>query len=217
MLWRFFGVAVVVFVCSGNLASAQNSCANVSIIGTWDGSGLTEDDRGGIHAVGTFRIQDEADESKQPMFNLSFVNCHKKADSSGKEVLECEVLRSSVIAESGKPDASRPNCFLDFVSEDYEMKDLAPNVVSGMPRFRTEPCFDPVLTVNKETKRVYLSFIRSKRADKSEKIAPRMCGTKTPPTQVLMNCTMWPRMRKGGEASGRYCDFSTASDKIQMK
>src|SRR5262245_29288391 len=44
-----------------------------------------------VHAVGTFRIQDEADESKQPMFNLSHVNCQKKADYAGKETLECTV------------------------------------------------------------------------------------------------------------------------------
>src|SRR5450759_2537882 len=33
-------------------------------------------------------------------------------------------------------------------------------------------------------------------------------------TQVLMNCTAWPRIRKGQKQTlVRYCDFSSSSDK----
>jgi hypothetical protein len=230
MLKQLFGVGLA---CGGNAtryalvvsllvtwsweAAAQNSCANVSVIGTWDDSGLKEDDRGGVHAYGTFRIQDEADESKQPIFNLSFVDCQKALDYSGKEAIECKLNQSFVIAESKKPDVSMPNCFLDSVSDEYAMKVLQPGVLVGMPFFSTELCYDPVLTINKDTKRVYRSFIRSRNADKYEQKSPNACGTKAPPTQVLMNCTMWPRLRKGGESAVRYCDFSTASDKLNLK
>jgi hypothetical protein len=55
-------------------AAYANSCANVDVIGTYDESGLQVNESA-IYAVGTFRIAGEADEAKQPMFNLATVNC----------------------------------------------------------------------------------------------------------------------------------------------
>jgi hypothetical protein len=56
--------------------------------------------------------------------------------------------------------------------------------------------------------------ICTKAADNYDKIRAGTCGSGgvLPRTQVLMNCTGWPRLRKQG-APPRYCDFSNASDK----
>jgi hypothetical protein len=54
-------------------ANAANSCSNVDTFSSYDRSGLDESTYG-INAVGTFRIAGEADESKQPMFNLTKVD-----------------------------------------------------------------------------------------------------------------------------------------------
>src|SRR5712675_756816 len=70
-----------VLLASGFLASpslaAPNSCSNVDIMGSFDESGLRESEYG-IYAAGTFRIQNEAEESKQPYFNLATINCEKQ-------------------------------------------------------------------------------------------------------------------------------------------
>src|SRR4051794_12031152 len=88
-----------------------NSCANVSVMGTFDESGLRESDFG-IYAAGTFRIAGEGDESKQPMFNLTTVNCEKQSDDMGKVSLECKVTQAVVVADPAKPDPDKPNCLL---------------------------------------------------------------------------------------------------------
>ena len=62
-------------------AAYANSCSNLDVIGTYDQSGLQENESG-IFAVGTFRIEKEENESKQPMFNLAFVNCEKQTDDA---------------------------------------------------------------------------------------------------------------------------------------
>ena len=51
-----------------------NSCLNVTVIGSHDESDLLifEDN---IYHAGTFRVQNEPNESKQPSFNFSTVNC----------------------------------------------------------------------------------------------------------------------------------------------
>jgi hypothetical protein len=54
-----------------------NSCSNVDTFSSYDQRGLQESDYG-IYAVGTFRIEEEQDESKQPMFNLAMINCEKQ-------------------------------------------------------------------------------------------------------------------------------------------
>ena len=53
-------------------------------------------------------------------------------------------------------------------------------------------CWQSKLTIDRNKQRVYLSFTRSQDADKA---LPSVCG-KLPRTQVLMNCTGWPRIRK---------------------
>jgi hypothetical protein len=63
--------------------ACANSCANVSVMGTFDESGLRESEVG-IWAVGTFRIAEEGDESKQPMFNFAMVDCEKQPDGTVK-------------------------------------------------------------------------------------------------------------------------------------
>jgi hypothetical protein len=100
-----------------------NSCANVNVIGTFDESGLRESESG-IFAVGTFRIAGEEDESKQPNFNLAFIDCEKQSDDMGKVSLECKVTKAVVWADKGKPDTDNPNCLLDLDTSEYSMKEL---------------------------------------------------------------------------------------------
>jgi hypothetical protein len=71
-------------------------------MGTFDESGLRESDYG-IYAAGTFRIDGEADESKQPMFNLAIMNCEKQADERGRVNLECKVMQALAWADPDKP------------------------------------------------------------------------------------------------------------------
>ena len=73
-------------------------------------------------------------------------------------------------------------------------------------------CYNSILTIDRNTKRVYRSFTRTKDADNYDRIKPGTCGTSTR-TQVLMNCTAWPKIRKKGQTPPRYCDFSGSSDK----
>jgi hypothetical protein len=90
-------------------AAFANSCSNVVTLGTYDQSGLMESQYG-ISAVGTFRIEGEEDESKQPDFNLAFIGCEKQFDDTGKVSLECKVTRAAVQADKGNPDTDNPNC-----------------------------------------------------------------------------------------------------------
>jgi hypothetical protein len=191
-------------------AACANSCSNVDSFSSYDESGLRESDFG-ISATGTFRIENEADESKQPMFNLAMVNCEKQTDDMGKATgLECKIMKAIVSASAGKPDTDKPNCSLDLDASSFPMKQLQKNVLAGVEEGSTS-CFNTMLTIDRNTKRVYLSFTRTKYADNYDKIRPGTCGA-LPATEVLMNCTAWPRMRKGG-GPPRYCDFSGSSDK----
>jgi hypothetical protein len=70
-LLGFFGYAGTAYA---------NSCSNVVVMGSFDESGIRENDYG-IYAAGTFRIAGEEDESKQPMFNLATINCEKQPDN----------------------------------------------------------------------------------------------------------------------------------------
>jgi hypothetical protein len=193
-----------------SMASA-NSCSNLDVIGSFDQSGLQESGFG-INAAGTFRVAGEEDEGKQPMFNLATINCEKQYDDAGKESLECKVTKAVVWAKSGKPDPDNPNCSLDLDSSAYSMKELQKGVLTGMEAFGSTTCYDTTLTIDRNTKRVYLSFTRTKSADDYDKIKPGTCGM-PPRTEVLMNCTGWPKIRKNGQTPPRYCDFSNSSDK----
>jgi hypothetical protein len=188
-------------------AASSNSCSNVDTFSSYDQKGLQESDYG-VYAVGTFRIEGEEDESKQPMFNLAMINCEKQSD--GTDGLKCKVTKAVVWANSGKPDTDNPNCSLDLDFSDYSMKELQRGVLIGIET--TTTCFNSTLTIDRNTKRVYLSFTRSASADNFDRIRPGTCGT-LPRTQVMMNCTGWPRIRKQGKMPSRYCDFSSSSDK----
>src|SRR5689334_8911982 len=102
-------VAATILVVLGCAGADANSCSNVNIMGLYDRTGIDESDYG-LNAVGTFRIQGEADESKQPMFNLSQVDCTKRLDDNNMPVVECKVTRASVSATREKPDPDKPNC-----------------------------------------------------------------------------------------------------------
>jgi hypothetical protein len=207
------GFIAALLLAFSHAAAFANSCSNVNVIGTHDQSGLQESDYG-IYAAGTFRTQGESDESKQPMFNLSTVWCETKPDDAGKTAMECRVIRAYVIADSEKPNTDNPNCSLDLEVSDYSMKELQKKVLSGIEPFATG-CFNTILTIDRNTKRVYQTFTRTEYADKYDKNKLGACGI-APPTQVLMNCTAWPKIRQSGKQSqtpSRYCDFSSAGDK----
>jgi hypothetical protein len=188
-----------------------DSCSNLNVIGTFDESGLRESDFG-IYAAGTFRIEGEADESKQPMFNLAMINCEKQPDDRGRESLECKFMQAVVWANPGKPDTDKPNCSLDLNSSEYSMKELQKGILTGIET-SSSMCYNTILTIDRNTQRVYMSFTRTKEADNYNKISPGACGNVLPRTQVLMNCTGWPRIRKQMQPPPRYCDFSSSSDK----
>jgi hypothetical protein len=189
-------------------------CANLNVIGTFDESGIHESEYG-IYAVGTFRIAREADESTQPMFNLAMVNCEKQSDAMGRVSLECKVTWASVYANPDKPETDNPNCSLDLDVSEYSMKEVQKGILTGMEPFASTSCYNTTLTIDRNTKRVYLSFTRTQSADKYDQIRSNTCGV-APRTQVLMNCTAYPRVRKlrqQGQTPSRYCDFSSSSDK----
>jgi hypothetical protein len=206
-----YRIALIANLLGYASAAWANSCSNVDVIGTFDDSGITENEYG-IYAAGTFRVEREADESKQPNFNLTRVNCEKQRDDTGRVSLECKLTQAALLDRSEKPNIDTPNCSLDLSSSTYPMKELQKGVLAGM-----EPsiavCFNSILTIDKNTNRVYLSFMRTKDADGIEKTHPGMC--KQPRKEVLMNCTAYPRLRKNGQAPPRYCDFSSSSDKRQ--
>ena len=203
----FIASLLGIFGCTS--MACANSCSNVDVMGSFDESGLRENEYG-IYTAGTFRIAGEEDESKQPMFNLATINCEKQSDGM-RGGLECKVMQAVVWAKSGKPDADNPNCSLDLNSSTYSMKELQRGVLTGMED-SSSLCFNSMLTIDRNTKRVYLSFTKTASADKYDNTRPGTCG-KLPPTEVLMNCTGWPRMRKQGQTPPRYCDFSSSSDK----
>ena len=186
-----------------------NSCSNVDVIGTFDQSGLQEHAYG-LNAFGTFRIAGEGDEAKQPMFNFARVDCENQTDDTGRASLECKLVQAVVWSQAGKPDADKPNCSLDLNSSTYSMKELQRGVLVGVET--STSCFDSTMTINRNTNRIYLSFTRSKYADNFDKIQSGTCGV-LPRTQVLMNCTAWPKIRKRGNTPPRYCDFSSSSDR----
>jgi len=190
--------------------ACANSCANVVVLGSFDESGIQESEFG-IYAFGTFRIEGEGDEDKQPMFNLTKINCEKQLDDIGKVSLECKVTAAVVSANEGKPDPDHPNCLIDLDFSEYSMKELQKGVLTGVEN-NTSACHNTMLTIDRNAKRVYMSFTKTKDADKYDKIRPGTCGM-LPPTQVLMNCTAYPRIRKNLQTPPRYCDFSSSSDK----
>lgn len=144
------------------------------------------------------------------MFNLTTIDCEKQTDDAGKTSLECKLSKASVYATGARPNTDTPNCSLDLSSSSYAMKELQRGVLSGIESSTT--CYNSILTIDKNTNRVYLTFTRTQAADNYDKIRPGTCAAQ-PRARVLMNCTSWPRIRKGGARPARYCDFSSSSDK----
>jgi hypothetical protein len=210
MFLRSFLTTVFLAVVYIAPAYAANSCANLDIMGSYDRSGLQESDYG-ISSVGTFRIQNEPDENQQPNFNLSKIDCENEIDENGRSTgMKCKVAQAVTWANDKEPNSERPNCSLDLDTSEYSMKQLQKGILVGVDD--STNCFHTMLTVDRNTKRVYLSFTRTKYADNFDKIKPGTCG-KLPRTEVLMNCTYWPKTRYKGTTPPRYCDFSSSSDK----
>jgi hypothetical protein len=111
------------------------------------------------------------------------------------------------------PRAIRTVCSTSMFTT-YSMKKLQQGVFTGM-QIASMGCFSPILTIDRNTKKVYMSFVRRKMADNYDGVIPGICGDgSNPPTQVLMNCTPWAKIRKPGALPApRYCDFSNADDK----
>jgi hypothetical protein len=181
----------------------------VDAFGLNDKSGLRESEFG-IYAVGTFRIAGDEDENKQPDFNLTTISCEKQVNGRGRAAIECKVTRAVVWAKPDRPNPDNPNCFLDLDFSEFSMKELQKGVLIGMKSF-SSLCFNTMLTIDKNTKMVYMSFTETEDADNVDKFINNIC--KLPRTQVLMNCTAWPKIRKQGRTPPRYCDFSSFSDK----
>ncbi len=207
-MWIFLAVVLTSFVVVNAARAQANSCANIIVFGSYDQPSLTENSYG-ITAVGTFRIAGETNENKQPDFNLTIINCEKQDDVRGKQNVVCRMMKAMVWAEAEKPNIDNPNCSLHLDTAEYAMKELQRGILVGIED--STSCYNSTLTIDKNAKRVYLSFTRTKYADNYDRIRSGTCGT-PPRTQVLMNCTAWPRIRKQG-APPRYCDFSSSSDK----
>jgi hypothetical protein len=90
------------------------------------------------------------------------------------------------------------------------MKELSMGVLTGIEE--GIGCFNSLLTIDRNAKRVYLSFTRTKYAENFDKIKSETCSA-LPLTEVLMNCTAWARNRNQSAGPGRYCDFGGVGDK----
>ena len=207
---QLFLVSVLALVTSTTPIWA-NSCSNIDIFGTYDRSGIEEyGDR--INAVGTFRIEEEKDESKQPDFNLVTINCNSLPANfqTNSATFMCTMTQASVGATSDQPNTDTPNCTLDLDVTEYQLKEVSQGVLSGSAGSGLS-CYDLYLIINRNSKRVYLNFTKTKEAYKDNVKKLGLCQS-TPRTEVLMNCTPWASLRNIHTAS-RYCDFSGASDK----
>jgi hypothetical protein len=209
------GFGVFLLVHSSDKASvittstgSANSCSNVDVFGRFDQSGLTDNEYW-LQAAGTFRIAGEENENKQPDFNLNLISCEKHPYDPTAS-LECNVTTAEVMAiNSGKPNTDEPNCSLNLGSSTYPMKELQKGILTGIET--STGCYNTMLTIDRNTKRVYLSFTRTESADNYDKTESGICGSgAVPRTRVLMNCTGWPRIRKQLQTPPRYCDFSNS-------
>ena len=201
------GLAAGTLACA-SAAHSANSCSNIDSFSSYDQRPLREDGLGG---VGSFRIAGETDENRQPNFNLAFVDCEQQTDNVGKQTgLNCKITEAVTWANDAKPDGDKANCSLDLDTHSFSMKQLSKGVLTGIEE--GTGCFNMLLTIDKNAKRVYLSFTRTRYADNFDKIKSVTCNAQ-PRTQVLMNCTSWARLRNPGAGAGRYCDFGGVGDK----
>lgn len=187
----------------------SNSCSNVTIHGSFDRSGIDESEYG-IYAAGTFRVEGEPDESKQPFFNLTLINCEKQRDDNGRLNITCRVTRASMYANPDEPNTKLPNCSLDLDISEYPMQETGRGILTGTAE--SGLCYNSFLSIDRNSKKVYLSFTKTQAAYGQNVTKAGACNT-VPRTQVLMNCTWWAGSRKDMKLPPRYCDFSSASDK----
>jgi hypothetical protein len=200
---------MVAGVLAMTVAANANSCSNVTVHGSFDRSGLQVTPYG-ISAAGTFRIVGEPDESKQPFFNLTTIECSKQGDGGNASGLECKVTAATVWADGDKPNTEIPNCSLDLNSSDYSMKEIQRGVFVGLGS--SGMCFTSMLTLDLSKNNAFLSFSQSKEAADINKKRPGTCGA-PPRTQALMNCTTYAALRRGGNSMARYCDSGGVSSK----
>jgi hypothetical protein len=114
-----------------SVACAANSCANLDTFGSYDQHPSRENSFG-IGGVGTFRIEGEADENKQPNFNLAFIDCDTQNDDMGRaKGLECKLKQVVTWATNAKPDPDSPNCSIDLDTASYSMKELQKGILVG--------------------------------------------------------------------------------------
>lgn len=118
MFFRVVFIASLLGLASYSSVASANSCSNVDAFSPNDESGLRKNEFG-IYAVGTFRIEGEEDESKQPMFNLTKVDYENELDDAGRASMECKVTQAVVWAHSGKPEQDKPDCSLDVDTSIY--------------------------------------------------------------------------------------------------
>jgi hypothetical protein len=202
------GLSLGMFGCSA--AYAANSCANLDAFSAYDQPPLRETSFG-VGGVGTFRIAGETDENKQPNFNLAFIDCESETDDRGRATgLSCKITKAVTWANDAKPDGDKPNCSLDLDTASYPMKELSMGVLTGIEE--GTGYFNSLLTIDRNAKRIYLSFTRTKYAENFDKIKSETCSA-LPLTEVLMNCTAWARNRNQSAGPGRYCDFGGVGDK----
>jgi hypothetical protein len=158
----------------------------------------------GLAGRGTFRFPGETDEAKQLPYNLAEFYCAPEGEA--KE-FRCRLTEAVVGASPGAP-----SCFLDMQFLEFDMKEISHGVlVGGAPDGSgwSTRCFNAVLTINRNTKRVSLSFERTQYPDGYSSLKGGMCGQTSPTPQVLMNCgALVPDYTKKTPAPGeRICDF----------
>ena len=117
---RLFCASFVAVVTSASPLWAANSCSNVATMGNYDRSGI-EEYGNDLSAVGTFRIEEEKDENKQPDFNLVTISCNSIPGNSRTKpaTFVCTMTQASVRATSEQPNTDKPNCTLDVDVTEY--------------------------------------------------------------------------------------------------
>jgi hypothetical protein len=189
------------------LSSAHiNSCSNVTTTFSYYFIDKLSDGYG-FRGRGTFRIPGETNEANQPMYNLVELGCSRKEDTGE---LECRLTEAIVSASPGAPDASSPTCFLDIDISTFDMKEISRGILVGVADGGgSTSCFNTTLTINRNTKRISLSFERTQYADNYDRIKEGTCGQTPPRTQMLMNCTGWVAhyTHKTPAPGERICDF----------
>ena len=134
----------------------DNSCSNVSIIGAFDRSGFIEESDS-IYAVGTFRVENENDEDKQPFFNLTTIACRKN-----NYITICNVTRATMYAQSAAPNTKVPNCELDLDATEYILKETTSGMLTGVAE--SGICYNSILSLDRKSRKIYMSFTKTEAA-----------------------------------------------------